>query len=417
MYRLLAIAMVIEGLGLGPSGRAAAQHDDAGAVTFDQALDLGVRVPAARAPARALEARGQEELGAVGASAQPRVQVMPGYRFSPGPAQGLDLQITVTQSWSLAGLARARRDAATEERAVLLAEARAQSLAHRLEAAHAWIARWTLERRLEVVAEEVAASRALLAAVVAARQVGERTLRDESLARAHAAETTLHAVDLDGVAYEAGLALALERGRTDGRPVGTSGAPPAPELPDPALRAVLEGRVGSLPAVRAEELRALAARARAAEVAVAGSGATATLGASYQRESPGSSIGFLVAGLTVPVFDLSTRAEAAAREAAARADAGAEQLRLEARSELALAQHEVEHTREVERTVREELLPALEEALAQTEALLGVGEATLWQLLDARRQAAEARDRQRTAEGAHVWAVVRAWLLYAEIAR
>lgn len=393
---------------------------DAGVATtarFDDALALAVDTPAARAPERALEARGEGELSAPGATSQPQLGVQPGYRWAPEADRGVEGQVTLTQSWSLAGLAGARRDAARREREVLAVEARARRLAHRLEAAHGWIRRETLERRLAVVAEEVTAARRLVAAVGAARGAGERTRQDEARARAYLAEILLHAVDLEGAAFDAGLMLSLHLGRDDGQPVEAVGPWPAPALPDPALRGRLEARVAELPDVRVHRLSALAARARGAEQRAANAGARITFGASYQHEAPDGNIGFLVGGVTLPVIDLAARTDAAAAGEAARAEAEAAQARLEARMHLAEAWHEVEHTRDVEATVRGELVPALTSHAEMTQALLGAGEATLWELLDARYRLAEARDRLVVAEGDRTWAEVRAWLLYAELAR
>jgi cobalt-zinc-cadmium efflux system outer membrane protein len=390
---------------------------DTPVVTFDEALALGAGVPAAVGPARALEARGEGELSAPATTSQPQLTVYPGYRWQPDSDRGLDLQVTLSQSWSIAGLAGARREAARRERETLGVEARARQLAHRLEAAHAWILRRTLERRLEVVEQEVEAARGLLDAVREARVAGERTRLDQARAEAYLAEVRLHAVDLEGAAFDAGLVLSLRLGRDDGVPVQTAGRPPSPGLPDAALRRVLEDRVAALPGVRALRLAALAARARGAEQRAANAGGTVTVGASYQREAPDANIGFLVTGVTLPVLDVAARAEAEAASEAALRTAEAAQARLEARMHLAEAWHEVEHTREVEQTIRSDFLPPLEARVDLQTALLRAGEGTLWPLLDARHRLAEARDRLVVAVGDRVWAEVRAWLLYAELAR
>jgi len=267
------------------------------------------------------------------------------------------------------------------------------------------------------VTEEVRAASALLEMVRAMRRAGESTAAEEAEARAHLAEVSLHAVDLEGVAFEAGLSLARRLGRDTGRPVATGGVPPSPELPDRTLRAALAERVGSLPAVRTARLTSLAARARGAEERVVQGGAALTFGASYRRESPNADIGFLVAGVTLPVHDLASRQEAVARGEAAEAAARADQARIDARVDLAEAWHEVEHTREVEATIRDDLLPAVDALVRRREALLRAGELTLRPVLRARERRAMARDRLATAEGARRWAEIRAWLLYAELAR
>jgi hypothetical protein len=118
-------------------------------------------------------------------------------------------------------------------------------------------------------------------------------------------------------------------------------------------------------------------------------------------------------GVALPLADLAARERAIAREEAALRQSEAEEAALAWRREAHRVAHEVEHTREVVRSYRDELVPALETLLAAREQQLAAGATTTLLVLEATRRLVEARASLTRAETEAAWAATRAWLLLA----
>ncbi len=88
---------------------------------------------------------------------------------------------------------------------------------------------------------------------------------------------------------------------------------------------------------------------------------------------------------------------------------------LDGRTEMALAFHEVEHTGEIVKAVKGELLPALIEAADAREQLFRAGDGTMVDVLTARRRVLAAKARLVRAQAANAWAKVKVWMLLSEL--
>ena len=243
------------------------------------------------------------------------------------------------------------------------------------------------------------------------------TEADLAEARAFMGEAELAVLGAEGHRVAGVLALASAMGLRDfEHHLHTEGPPPSPEVPEhDALEAALM-RVEDLPAVVAPRLNALAQRARDVEYAAyAGPTMQATL--QIYRESPAGLMIFGGATFGLPVVDLMARQRSQALAEAERLDAVHDEAVLQARRDAVATAHEVEHARDVERTLRETVVPSLERLAEVRATQLQAGEATTMMLLDARRRSLAAQARLVQAEGARRWAEVRAWLMLVELGR
>ncbi len=383
-------------------------------VTFDEAIGLAAGAPWARAPRRALEARRQGDRDLGGASQGLSIQATPGARVRSEADRGFEGQVTVVHSWNLGGLGRARRGAARAERDVLAAEARVAALASKLEAARLWIDLHRLLALEALLAEEESMAGRLVEVTGRALRAGAGTRADAAEAEAYAADVALRAVGVEGLRHERSVALAVAMGRVPLATLRSVGALPAPALPDDEGQSL--ARAARLPEVVAARLEATAERARAAEASAAFA-ASLGIGAQLMRESPDGIVAQGVLTLGVPIGDPGRRARSVALGEAARRESEAERAQGEAARALALAFHEVAHARREEGLVTERLIPALDALVAQRDAALAAGEATVFELLDARRRLVAARMRALEVRAARAWAEVRLWLLLAELER
>lgn len=390
------------------------QPGEARKLTFDEAIEASTAHPGHRGLADALEARraGDAELGAL--ANDPQLLVMPGYRWNPESAAGFEAQVQLSQSWNLAGLAGARRAAASKERAALAALTRADALSRRLEVAHRWIRLRTREQDLARVERERALAEALVKKLAAAAEAGVVLRADLVEAQAYAAEVRRTEVDLEGARVHAAFDLAEALGAKGASPIATAGAAPQPSLPDEAQWPELVRRARELPEARGAEMAALAARAQAEE-ADAGGGWKLQTQLAFQRESPTSYISWLGVGVTAPVFDGDRRSRAQAAAAASRAEARQRVAERDAGRTLALALHEVEHGRERLAVVTESLAPALRQLVELRERAFERGEGTAFELLRAQQRLLDAERAEASAQGELTWAEVEAWLLLATL--
>ncbi len=382
-------------------------------ISFDEALGLSKAAPELRGAERAVEEQ-RNLVGAIPSMTQnPQFYVQPGFRLKPVENQGIELQGNVMQSWNLAGLSSARRKAAHAETDALTAEARALALSTKLGIARAWIDLWAAEKTLVVAQEEAALAADFVKMVDKALAASAATKADTADARAYQAEARIAVIGAEGAVFERSLELGRELSRT-ATMLAARGDLPAPSLPEQNTWKALQKRAMSLPLAQQKTLAARAERARVVEEHAA-KGAQLSLGIALQRDQPSGFVAFGAVGLTLPMFDEGQRERSVTVARAARLEGERDKAAVDAAADLALAMHEVQHTDEVVVALSTELLPALEQGLASRLHIFEAGEATILEVLNARRSRAAAKSRLSRARADHAWASVKIWLLCAAI--
>ncbi|HET9598670.1 MAG TPA: TolC family protein [Anaeromyxobacteraceae bacterium] len=387
------------------------------ALTFDQALGLADHAPGVEG-ARSGAAAARELAGQVSSqTSNPELRIEPGYRLSESPSSVTRFEGTaaLSQTWNLAGLSSRRRDAASSEADVAAVEARAAALARRLSAAQAWIDLWAAQQAYTGALEELRLADDLAARSDRAAGQALLTRADAADAAAYRAEARLLALSVEGEVTDLGYRLAREASVPAAALAASGPLPDVPVPPSGDWPQAVE-RAAALPEARARRLAAHADAARAAE-ARAARGTALTLGAALQRDNLAEYVGFAQVGVTLPLFDRGEREAALSEAAAARARGEADDLARAAGAELARAFHEVEHTGEVLHELEAGFLPASLEAARLREVAFRAGDATVLEVLVARRSAAAARARLSRAQAAHAWARVKVWLQLAEMER
>lgn len=396
-----------------PEASAAAKTSATGtALTFDESLGIALRSPSIEGDTRALAVRreGNERIGAL--TSNPLLVVQPG--VAPRAGGGApEIQAGLSQSFNLAGHGSARRAAARAELDQLDAEARAAILARRLDAARAWIDLWAAERALALAQEELALATDIAGRTRRAADAAALTRSDAAEADTYRAEARLAALSIGGEVTDLGLALARLSSRAPEVPLSTAGDLPAPSLPPAGQWPALARAAGALPATRALRLAAEADRARSLEVR-ASRGAELSLGVLFQRDAAGSTL-FANVGASLPLFERGAREAAAFDADAARRAGHAEDAARAAVAELARAFHEVEHAGEILDELQRVLLPAALESARLRQAAFQAGDATVLEVLVARRAAAQARAREARARAARAWAGVKVAFLVAQL--
>jgi outer membrane protein TolC len=243
----------------------------------------------------------------------------------------------------------------------------------------------------------------LVSTLVAA---GELTAADRAAAEVRAIDARVRSQMAEGALVDARSAVVSELGPAAEGEYLTDGA--MPEVAPPSAQALerLVSAATELPLVRARRLLARGEVLRADEEK-AMRGMRVTLGVEARRDALTAVVVQGTLSSTLQVFGVGDR-EFAARLASARrleGEAADEQTR--ARAMVAVAVHEVEHTREVFDVLVTRLVPATEQAVSQRERQLVAGEATLLDVLDARRQRFEAKWRVVQATREKVWALIR----------
>lgn len=382
------------------------------AIGFDAALAAAGSAPRVGGARSVLQARERLDAQLPSATGNPEMTLAPGVG-TPGP--GLALQLSIAQSWSLDGLAAARRRAAAAEREVLAAEVRVRLLQQRQDVAEAWLNLWTAQAIHDGVKRELTLAEAFVQAVEKAVARGAALQPDVEEARLFAAEVALRVVQAEGLVHVTALRLARTMGRTP-EPLPVADGPlPSPRLPKADGWQALAKQGDHLPEATRRRLEAEAARRRAKE-ASAGHGSQMTLGGSLQRDADGTLAVFGLVGVRWSSLDRGQRSAAVAAAEIANQDAEVQQQSLDAAHALAAAWHEVEHAREEEGLVNERLVPIAEAQVQLRERAQARGVGTVFEVLRARRQRLEAQRQQVEAQGVRVAAEVRAWLLAAEIA-
>jgi cobalt-zinc-cadmium efflux system outer membrane protein len=377
-------------------------------VSFDQAIGLSIEAPDVRGAERAVVEK-HEMRGRISTmTSNPQVYLQPGYRVAPVANQGVEVQASVMQSWNLAGLSSARVTTARLEEDVLSAQARARALEQRLDAARAWVDLWSAERVLEVVKQEAALGGDFVRLVEKAAAASAATKADLAEAKAYHAETRLNVIAAEGEVVERGLALArvLAAGVD---PLSASGDLPAASVPMGTNRKDLVQRAANLPNVQAKALEADVEKARNIEEKAA-RGTSLSLGVYLQRDSPGGFVGYGAVGLTFPMFDQGERERSVTVARAAQLEGEKKREMTNVATDLALGLHEVDHSQEVVDTISGALVPALEETLANRLRIFEAGEATILEVITARRNLVNARGRLERARAQNAWARVKVWL-------
>ncbi|AKT43076.1 TolC family protein [Chondromyces crocatus] len=383
-------------------------------VSFDQAIGFAAEAPDVQGAQRAVGAQRALAGSISSLDANPQILLQPGMRVAPWENRGFELQASLMQSWNLAGLSGARRDAARAEGRALEAQARAKALSQRLSAARAWIDLWGAQALLEVGRREVTTAGELLKLVERAAAAEASTRADVADARAYLAEARLSVIAAEGEVVERGLLLGREMAAGGGEGLLAAGDLPAPTLPAPGSWVGLIQRAGRLHTVEARALEARAEKARLVE-ARAARGTQLSLGVQVQRDQPGGLVLFGLAGVTLPAFDRGERERSAVAARVATAEGEAARAVLDARAEMRMALHEVEHTGDVLAAIRDDLLPAVEDGVAARDKLYRAENATLPELLLVKRQALATRGRLIRAQAQASWARVKAWLLVAAL--
>ncbi len=344
----------------------------------------------------------------------PQIQGHAGYRFFPAPERGLEAQLNLQQSFNVAGYGDRRRESARRESAVLATEARALLLEQQLAAARTWTTLWGATAAQHEAQQEVALATELLHRTERAAAAELVTQVDVAEARTYLSEAELQALALEGEVFELGIELATRVGATVDQPLAIKGPLPEPSVP-PISAAQALARAAELPSVEARHRMQLAEGARERELK-ASRGTQLLTGVSVVREAPAAMYGLLTLGLTLPIFDRGERERAALLANQTRLAGETAALSIQARGELAQAFHEVTHSGEVLRQLREHLVPASAESVRLREASSRAGVTTVLELLLARRTAATARGRLARALAAHAFFRVRLALLLRALA-
>jgi outer membrane protein TolC len=344
---------------------------------------------------------------------------MPGGLVYPQQDDVFEMQVNLTQGWSLGGLGDARREAALQEREALGASVRARALRARLEAARRWIDLATLARIRQTVEERIRTTQQLVSQRERALVAEVGTLQSLAEARAALAELQRQRLALEGDEFTASAQLALAMGRApETERLQAVGELPSPPLPAEAEIRARIGDIDAAPDVIVEQLRETAARARAAETSAL-YGPVLDVGTQVERAAAGNRGAWVVYGITglsFPGFAQERRSVALAKEQVATASATTASTRLQARAELEEALHDLEHTAAVAALLEEQTLPALRAIVSGRARAVALGEEASFALNMARNQELAALEGAHRARGAHSWARVHMWLLLAELA-
>lgn len=387
------------------------------AVTFAEALAAAARLDDVAAADAALAQRATLDRDTPGRVGNPELQV----GLGPGSTEpgfrgvGTEFQATLLVPVALEDLGGARRRSVSAEREALAAEGHRRILEQRRHVARAWLALWTAQRTLAVVEDEARAAESLAEERQRAVSQGVAVTADAQEAALAAAEARARALDVEGEVSEAALALAAQAGLRVTPPPRAEGDAPTPALPEPSSWPQWIDRAERLP-----EARAAAWLARASELLAEESSANATswasVGAQAVRNSADQWQLYAMVGLRPSMTDRNQRARAQALTQAALARGEFASARRRAATALALALHEVEHTREVASLLRTRTAPLAEQLVAGREGALQRGAGTTVDVLRARGERLRVRSSAARAEGRRVSAELDAWLLLGALA-
>lgn len=390
----------------------------AGAITFDEALARAAQRPDVTAPEAASGARAAMDREVPGRLGNPELQVglgpgsiLPGFRDI-----GTEFQATLTQPWALEDLGGARRRSAQAERAWLDAERRRRLLEQRRHAARAWLALWTAQRMHHVAHDEADAAQALSAQLARGVAVGAAVTGDALEAELAAGEARARVLDAEGMMAETASALAVSTSLPPLPEPTADGDAPNPSIPAQETWPRWVAAAAALPEAEAAGWLARAASSLAQESAANGA-SWLTFGAQAVRNSADQWQLYAMLGVRWSAVDRNQRARAQALGHAEIARGEMETARRRAPAVLALALHEVEHTRAMEALLRDSTVPAAERLARAREEALQRGAGTVFEVLRARSARLRARAELTAAEGRRREAELDAWLLLAALPR
>ena len=380
-------------------------------ITFDDALRTAAGVPVV-AGAREAAAVASQTAGEVSwMSGNPTVLLQPGYRTSP--ESGWEALVTLSQPFSFAGLGARRQEAAAAEARALAQAVRSISLEQRWTVSQAWVELWTAGQLVALRGREAELALEFRDKVSRAAEARLLTRADLAEAEGYLAEARLAHLADEGQAFVAARTLCRAVGGCSGV-LETAGALPGPAVPDTSQVEQLAGALERSPRVASAVAVLEADTAKLAEWRARTSW-QASVVLTAQRDVPAGFVFFGGLSLTPPLFDRGEREVGPLAQARARADAGVAQARLDARTELQLLVHEVEHTGETLHLVEGSLVPPAAERLRLRELQLQQGHATVLEVLLARRAALAAQARAVTARADHGLARVRLFFLAQEL--
>lgn len=378
-------------------------------LTFEEAQALAARAPVPRTAAGAVAVK-RAEAGRLSALVDnPQFLVESGYRKSSSD-RGVDVVVGVSQGFNLSGYVGARDEAVRWEEAALTEEARALLLERRIEVAEAWLRLWVAEQAEAEAAREVERAEAFRKMMEEAEKRGAVTRLEVAEAGVYLAEARLTRLEAEAEIATAWVELARWVGHEPSRPLSTRGPLPEVELPPFEEYASWVARAARLPDAAARALGARAERARAEEVR-ASNGFLFSLGITAMREYDGATGAVATATLTPPLFERGGRERGTLLASVARLEGEARDAATAAATTLALAFHDVEHSREVLRVIRERLLPETEEAVRLREAQFRAGGSSVFEEVQARGALANVRVRLKRALAEEARARVKARLL------
>ncbi len=382
----------------------------AAAITFDEALGLAARAPRVTGAGRAVAAKLRLDEGISSFTFNPQLAVQPGFRFYPSEYRDVEVLAELSQPFNLAGHARARRATARLEEDELGESARAVALEQRLGAARAWIDLWAAQRVFAASRrdEQLAVELERLAERAAAASAATRA--DVADAQAFLSEARVRRIAAEGEVFERGMELSREAALVEGAATTADGELPEPALPPQSAWPSLIEHAGRLPDSRAQALRARAGKAREVEERAA-RGSWLQLGLVAQRDAPGGLVGSVLARVSPSVFDRGERERGVFAAEAERLEGERANAAIEARADVAIAAHEVEHTGELLAVLSDALVPASRAGADLRQRIFDAGEATMVEVLQARRIAVDAASRLARARAAHAWARVKLYLL------
>ena len=381
------------------------------AVTFDEALWLAARAPQLRGLERAGDARARLDARLPSQSGNPELTVALG---PGGPVLGPAVQLNAAQSWNLGGLVAKRAQAAQVERSAIGAEIRVELLRAQLLTAQAWIGLRVVAESFQLAEQEVVLATELADAVTRSAARGVALQSDAAEALAWTAEAKLVALALEGQMRDASAELATQTALPPRPKPEAQGPWPTPQLPSAAAWRTHAQAVAAAPAAVHWRLLAEAERLRGAE-AEAVQASSVSLGGQLQRDSDGTWAVFATAGVRWAALDRGQRAQSQAAEAMERGLGQATLAEHQAAQALEVAEHDVEHAREVASTLTKSLLPALQTLVAVRQESYRRGAGSVVDLLRARRALLECQRRRVGAQGDQTWAEVKAWLLLATL--
>jgi outer membrane protein TolC len=345
-----------------------------------------------------------------GLDENPEITVYPGWRFGPEGSERFEVQAQLTQGFALGDLRGAQRMALSREAAVLQAAIRDGAMTARRVAARAWVARWAAQARFAAAQGARAQAEAFVAHVARAVEAGVVTVDALAEARVEAAQAALAVVDAEGDMEDEGHRLGRALSDAQGQALGAQGALPEPPLPPAEQWPALLAKAQRLPEPVRLRLAAAAADARAVEVFEANRGRVT---AGLMAQTDDGFTAFAVLGVELPVVDGGARERAGLLAEAHGARGDATRAAALAIHDLTYGLHEVAHAREVEQSLKGQLLPALEALVDARDRAFSAGQATVFGVLRARTRLARAQVALVEARADRARAEIDAWLLLA----